>query len=416
MALALFSLIRILGANLHFIRLHLRLIFGEPSLVAMFRTLLLAVFLCLPLSHRAQAVLSQASKINVLTCSPGPELHAAFGHSAVHVYDPIQGIDQVFNFGTFDFDAPNFYVNFVKGKLDYFVSISSYEAFKAYYNYVGRSVSRQELNLTPSQRQAVFDALNNNAQPENKYYRYDFLTENCATKIPEILAASFEDNSKITTAFDPTNLTFRSTIREHLSAFSWNRFGIDLVLGSRVDRPLQTTDLFYLPTYLEHLLDQSTISGHALVKVKESVLPRRYVKENASFLGSPLMLISLLFLYALISLWLGKSGKMYAVIDSLILGLFGCIGLLLTFLNFFSEHYATVYNFSIFWANPLLLLALLFRSKVLFQTVAVLTLLVFPLAAFRVQQFSIELLLCALLALILITKKDAFAAQHSINY
>lgn len=368
-----------------------------------------------PLVGRAQIELSSAAKISVLTCSEGPELHAAFGHSALRVFDPGNGIDQVYNFGTFDFDAPNFYLNFVKGKLDYFVSISSYNAFSGYYKYVGRSVVSQELILSTTQKQQIFNTLVFNAKPENKYYRYDFLTENCATKIPEILMVSLGDSLVIGSLYDSQDLTYRSTIHEHLSRFSWERFGIDLVLGARVDQPIKGAALAYLPVYLKELLAQSSFYGQPIVRETRLETPKAYELQEASFIYSPLLVVSLILFYAIVSLWLGKTKQGYAFFDQLILLIMGSVGMLLTFLNFFAEHYATALNFSIFWANPLLIIALLFRSKTLLQAVAILSILIIPLALFGVQYFSVEIMLCALLTVLLTIKRGIFTIHPSVT-
>ena len=137
-----------------------------------------------------QLQLSEESSISLLTCSPGPELHAAFGHSAIRVKDHYQGIDVVFNYGTFDFEAPNFYLKFLKGELDYFLSTSSFIQFANYYQYYGRGVIEQKLNLNSIQKQELLDALNEALLPKNRFYRYEFLENNCATKIPEIISSA----------------------------------------------------------------------------------------------------------------------------------------------------------------------------------------------------------------------------------
>ena len=41
----------------------------------------------------------------MLICSPGIELYSIFGHCAIRIYDPIQNIDKVYNYGTFDFNT-----------------------------------------------------------------------------------------------------------------------------------------------------------------------------------------------------------------------------------------------------------------------------------------------------------------------
>jgi hypothetical protein len=99
------------------------------------------------------------ARITLLTCSPGDDLYSIFGHSAVRVEDPAQDIDWVFNYGTFDFSDPNFYTNFVRGKLNYKLSVSEYRYFEYSYQRENRWIWEQELNLTPGERQFLFDSL-----------------------------------------------------------------------------------------------------------------------------------------------------------------------------------------------------------------------------------------------------------------
>ena len=68
-------------------------------------------------------------QVSVLTCAPGNELYALFGHTALRIVDTITGMDVVYNYGTFDFNDPNFYTKFVRGKLDYYLNPESYVNF-----------------------------------------------------------------------------------------------------------------------------------------------------------------------------------------------------------------------------------------------------------------------------------------------
>ena len=70
--------------------------------------LLAIVFICAVVSLRGQAISDQA-KISLLTGSPGAELYSTFGHSAIRIQDEVNGIDELYNYGTFDFRTPNFY-------------------------------------------------------------------------------------------------------------------------------------------------------------------------------------------------------------------------------------------------------------------------------------------------------------------
>ena len=91
--------------------------------------------------------LSDSAEVTLITCTPGTELYSIFGHSAIRIKDPVYLLDRVYNFGTFDFNTPNFYVKFVKGRLDYMLSTSKYKYFEYSYKVENRGVVEQKLNI-----------------------------------------------------------------------------------------------------------------------------------------------------------------------------------------------------------------------------------------------------------------------------
>ncbi|MFW6275429.1 MAG: DUF4105 domain-containing protein, partial [bacterium] len=131
--------------------------------------------------------LSDESEITLLTASPGDELYSVFGHSAVRVVDSINQLDMVFNYGTFDFNTPNFYLKFIRGKLLYKLSAYPTRYFILEYQSEGRALFEQTFNLTTNEKQRVYDFLMENAKPENAYYHYDFFYDNCATRIRDLV-------------------------------------------------------------------------------------------------------------------------------------------------------------------------------------------------------------------------------------
>ncbi len=106
---------------------------------------------------KSQQQLSTNATVSVITCGPGNELYSAFGHSAFRVSDPILGLDKIYNYGTFDFNAPNFYLNFAKGKLIYLLSTSDFSRFLRSYQYENRWVKTQVLNLSNEEVQQMFN-------------------------------------------------------------------------------------------------------------------------------------------------------------------------------------------------------------------------------------------------------------------
>src|SRR5690606_20603691 len=126
--------------------------------------------------------LSDSSRISLLTVAPGEELYSAFGHTGIRVTDFKNEFDVVFNYGTFDFEQPGFYSNFVKGKMLYMISANNFDDFVSEYIYEKRSITEQTLNLSVHDKQEIFAYLYNNLLPENREYYYDFFWDNCATR------------------------------------------------------------------------------------------------------------------------------------------------------------------------------------------------------------------------------------------
>src|SRR5690606_36772612 len=73
--------------------------------------------------------LSDQAEISVLSIGPGTSLNDAFGHSAFRVKDQHLGIDDVYNYDIYDFNTPNFYLKFARGKLHYLIGRNSYGDF-----------------------------------------------------------------------------------------------------------------------------------------------------------------------------------------------------------------------------------------------------------------------------------------------
>ncbi|MBL0309244.1 MAG: DUF4105 domain-containing protein [Bacteroidetes bacterium] len=162
------------------------------------RTALLLLISILPVSIFASDIeLSDSANITLLTCSPGADLYSAFGHNGIRVTDYKQGFDVVFNYGTFDFDQPGFYVNFVRGRMRYMLSTDRFSDFISQYRYEKRSILEQQLRLNSEDRKKIFAFLYNNALPENREYLYDFFWDNCATRPRDVFEKELKGRLKV---------------------------------------------------------------------------------------------------------------------------------------------------------------------------------------------------------------------------
>ena len=146
------------------------------------RKWLITIALCLCSWLAGAQTLSDSARVYLLTCTPGTQVWSKYGHSAILVQDKTQGIDVVFNYGIFSFDTEDFYLKFIKGDTYYQLGIEPLRYFRQSAERVGRKVYWQRLNLTHTQMQQVFDALLVNYRPENRFYHYNFVFDNCATR------------------------------------------------------------------------------------------------------------------------------------------------------------------------------------------------------------------------------------------
>lgn len=300
-----------------------------------------------------QAALSPQARISVLTCGPGTELYSTFGHSAFRIWDPAQDIDWVYNYGTFDFNTPNFYLKFARGKLLYALSRQEFPNFLYTYQLENRWVREQLLELNPAQRQELFAFLERNNRPENRYYHYDFLFENCATKIPEVLEQVLGNGL----AFDAKHLkephSFRDLIQQNLDRNTWSSLGIDLALGAVIDRRARPEEYMFLPRYVRLQMEDSRLGNGQLISRERVILDLPETKPPTYFTATPLFWLLLLlgFTVALTAIDFGYRWRSRWLDAFLFMGT-GLLGLFMLFLWFLTDHSATAWNANLLWALP----------------------------------------------------------------
>jgi len=300
----------------------------------------------------AQIRLSPQSEISILTCGPDQdELYAAFGHSAIRVTDTVSGIDLVFNYGVFKFDS-KFYLNFIRGALFYKLGVSGYDEFLGYYIHQKRSVHEQSLNLSPAEKQRIFEYLANNAKPEHATYRYDYFYNNCATKVRDVFVDICGNSLKFDETYTTSGYTIRMLTGDLLRHHRWGKLGIDICLGLPMDKKLAPFEYMYLPGYVESAFDHARLRGTSIVN-KKTVLyePRHVVIETSIF--QPWLVIGLVLAgTVIISIKDTRRNKRSVWFDYILFPVTGCCGFLILFLWFGTDHQAAANNLNLLWAVP----------------------------------------------------------------
>ena len=300
-------------------------------------------------------------KISILSIGEGPSLVDAFGHTAIRVKDAQLKNDIVFNFGVYDFNSPNFYSNFVKGRPEYKLAIQNYSNLIQNYIRQKRYIVEHQLNLDQNSTKIIIDLLIDNLN--NPYYTYDYLRDNCATRVADIIIDNTKKKFKDDKLKYETILSYRDLIHGKINENSWAALGIDLCLGAIIDKKINTRETFFLPENLMNYLDlyEGDIIKRNIIYSPESEISYR---EN---LPSPLLINLILSLIIVaITIFNFKSNKWNKSLDSLIFLISGSIGILIIYLWFFSNHFAGAQNFNFLWAFPLnfALIFAIYKNKI----------------------------------------------------
>lgn len=305
--------------------------------------------------------LSSNSTVSLLTCDEGTEIYALFGHGAIRIQDKSQSIDEIYNWGMFEFseNQAEFGYDFAKGKLVYKLGRQKFQHFIYEYIYYKRGVREQQLNLNLQQKQKLYDAILKNYLPENRNYKYDFFYDNCSSRIRDLLITSIGNKLVLAKHPDADKYSFREIIDFRLNSTPWLDLGIDLVLGKKIDTIVSNHHLMFLPSYLGEILDASYVIDNLggkvpLVKNKTELL------TNEIEIDSDISSISIYFWVLLVfTLIVGiiNRNRFSKFWFGLILLIGSLLSIVLVFMWVGTDHDATKDNLNLLWANPLLLLS-----------------------------------------------------------
>ena len=348
--------------------------------------------------------LSVYSEISIITVGPGDALFEAFGHSAIRVKDPVLQMDVVYNYGLFDFNQPDFYLNFTKGKLLYKLGKGPFKNFVLNYNYQQRWIKAQVLNLSQQERQKMYGLLEVNALRENAEYLYDPYFNNCATKLRDITKEVLGDEVQFPTSYSEENYSLRQLMNKEISWNTWGNFGINLALGNKLDKDISAEQYMYLPdyVYLAYKKANKTENGKTISLVKnESPILNFKEKEIKIVWYNPIFIFSVLLLVTIVITYRDqKRNKRSKWLDFTVYFTTGVIGLLICFLWFFTDHFTTPNNFNFLWAFfPNVFISFIFLKKKLpswinqyNRFILLLLLATVVVWLFEIQQFSIVII------------------------
>lgn len=294
--------------------------------------------------------------VSLLTAWPGPEVYQLCGHSAIRIRGA--EVDSVWNYGVFNFDEPNFVYRFVKGETDYMLVGYPTMWFMPEYLSEGRKVLEQDLNLTQDEAWKLRSLLQTEALPQNRTYRYNYVKDNCATRITDRLAQATDAR-----LIFPDTIAYGSFRRE-MQAFHrdypWYQFGIDLALGSGLDRELRANEEMFVPTVMSDRYAKATLSdGRRLVSDTRQLTPdsgHATLPPTPWYLTPNFWSVICFILMAAFSVFMAWKRRILRWLYCLWFAIIGLGGCIIAFLVFASDHEATSPNMLLLWLNPLQLI------------------------------------------------------------
>nr|WP_302831867.1 DUF4105 domain-containing protein [uncultured Bacteroides sp.] len=368
-------------------------------------------------TEKQEADTSDSIRISLLTCASGGEIYSLFGHTAIRYENLTRGIDAVFNYGLFNFNAPNFILRFALGETDYQLGVTDYKHFAAEYNYLERDVWQQVLNLAPREKEKLISLLEENYRPENRVYRYNFFYDNCATRPRDQIEKAIDGTLQYADdmiGYD-TGVTFRDLLHKYSEGHLWSRFGMDLCMGSRADEPINRRLMMFVPFYVQEYFNTARIvdkEGQArpLVSSEEKIVVTGKTADDFRSGGiTPMQAALLLFILVTAATIYGiRRKKTLWGIDLILFFAAGVAGCILAFLALFSQHPAVSPNYLLFVFHPLHLFCLPWminkvrkrqRSRYMLANFLVLTLFILLWAVIP-QEFPLAVLPLALCLLI----------------
>ncbi len=302
-------------------------------------------------------ILSPESEISLITLGPyQSEVYSAFGHSAIRVYDPANNWDSIYNYGIFDFNQPNFYLNFAAGNPYYKLGVYQYNYFLHSAIRENRRAVQQVLNLTLEEKQRLFDFLQWNARPENCNYFYNYIYDNCATRIRDVMDSVFAGNVQYSYNYVKEDLTFRDLMDLYLKEQPWGDLGIDLCLGTGIDKVATGYHYMFIPDYVEHAFAGAIFKSDSTEKplIKETINLNEHSPESSvAGMITPLVVsIFILLVYVFITYRDIKLKTRSRLEDTILFSIVGIVGWFLIFLLFFTNHISQI-SFNLIWAMPL---------------------------------------------------------------
>lgn len=295
-----------------------------------------------------------APKISLLTFSPGDIYWQRFGHNGLIVKEPGQ-TPLLYNYGVFDFQQKNFFLNFARGRMLYQLDARPLAEALYPYSLENRWAFEQELALNDAQARQLAEFLRWNARPENAEYRYEYFTQNCSTRVRDALDKILDGQLRAQLEAQAAGRSLRFEATRLIAPHRGLMLAMDLALGPLADAPLNVWQQSFVPMTLMSALREVRL--HDAAGERPLIAAERWLL-SAQRTPPPEAPPSFQLLFGLLGL--AAAGAVVALrpyrSTAVLSGVLGFCGVILSLGWFGTEHWAMRENLNVLLLNPLWLL------------------------------------------------------------
>ena len=296
-------------------------------------------------------------KVSLVVCDPCDVLYSTLGHAALHLQCPIFNLDYIFSYEGENVREKIW--TFLRGDLKMGMFAMTPNEFLASYSESGRGVREYTINLSPQQKQKLWEVMDNHVT-EGANLPYDYFRRGCAKSVVRVIHEALGKNAIHYAPWPEkyTKQTLREIVRNFITDAPWEEFMLYFLIGVEGDKSYPCEQKLIVPTDLVEVWLQATLDNGEPVLDSEARILLPSNRHNEGTWCTPLLVAIVLLLMALFSMGtLLIKHKKYViagdVMDYVVLSVVTCLGVLMTYLLCFSSLPCTSWNWLIIPFNIL---------------------------------------------------------------
>lgn len=310
--------------------------------------------------------------VKLAVYGPSDEIFIWWGHAAI-IVEYENGAAFTYDWGIFDYPGDDFLAAFFQNQVRY-RNAKSHTSFDIEAYFVeDRDIIVYTLNLDQAGKEAIVRYAEENVLPENSWYDYDDFTDNCSTRIRDLVDLGTGGQLRSWAEQEKGRFTFRQHIRRFMAFHPWVDWYTGFLIGRMLDRETTVWDEMFLPVELgRHIRDFSFTGAdgekrklvtHAELlnqtKTRQPVLNTPPGEFARSFIaGAFIALLFLMFVWTARNDKRGMAGQIASGILQSVTGFFfGLSGLTALLAPVFAGNKYLAHNNNVLFVNPVFFLA-----------------------------------------------------------